>query len=271
MSLEYRVDHRGHVELQAPRKRPRCCFYLSLVLALLLLALGWLIFNGYLLPSGSVGSLRAFTLHGQLTEQKRLLAEREEDIVQLESQVAAAQRERQIQESANKKLRRKLLLAEGELAEASQRLVLYEDILTPSEETPQGLQVRHLGLQERTLDEDGNPLEGGRFYQYHLVLAHVRGGDAVVSGRFAIKLTGKLDGKEHELALAEMSEAVEPQPELKFSLKYYQSIEGTLALPPGFAPEKVIVVLTPEGNSNATVTESYDWNSFKLSQKSTAS
>ncbi len=272
MSLEYRIDHRGVVELQAPGKKCRCCLYLWLLLLVLLGGLAWFFLNNALLV-GEVGSgsWPAVSFSSRASEQ-HLLEKQKSELIRLEGQAKAAQRAQQIQEVANEELRRKLLLLEGDLVEAKQRLLLYEAILTPREDAPRGLQIQHFGLKVRQLDDEGHTLEAGRFYQYHLVLAHLRGGEAVVSGHFDIRLTGKLNGKDKAFALAELTRAREDEQTERFSLKYYLSLEGTLELPEFFIPEKITVILQPDKNSGAEkITKTYDWNSFKLSQKSIAS
>jgi hypothetical protein len=272
MSLEYRVDHRGVVQLQVARQRSFCWPALILLLLLFVLAGVWLYFSGYLTPVDSGGSLQALSLRGKMNEQVRLLEKQSSQILQLESQTAAAVRSREVQESANEVLRRKLVLAESELAEARQHLSLYEEILSPKDMEP-GLHVQHFAVKQRVIDGEGNKLEHDRYYQYHLVLANLHG-DGVVAGRFMLELAGALNGKDVVLKLSDVlvNATDDKQPVDRFSLKYYQSIEGNLELPPAFVPKQVTVSLHPESIAGSgKVTKTYAWDAFNLSKKSTAS
>ena len=274
MSLEYRIDNRGVVQVQATRKRSFCWPAFVLLLLLLALAATWLYFSGYLTPANAAGGgLQAISLRGKMNEQERLLKEQKEQIIRLESQSATAIRARQVQETAYDELRSKLSLAEAALAEAKQRLLLYDDILSPQDLEP-GLHIQHFAVRPRLLDAAGKKLAEGRYYQYHLVLANVRGGDTAVSGHFEVRLSGQQAGKDVVLKLKDLNTTgADGQAGLdRFSLKYYQSIEGYLELPTDFVPAKVEVTLNPvSGENTGKVTRVFEWESFKMSAKSTAS
>ncbi len=46
---------------------------------------------------------------------------------------------------------------------------------------------------------------------------------------------------------------------LDFSFRYFQNLEADLVLPEGFAPQRVIVKLTPKGKAVKAVEESFAW------------
>ncbi len=267
MSLEYKIDHRGVAQLQTGQKRGYCWPVLLTLLILLLLASIWLFFSGYLTPAGATGGLQALSLRGKMDEQARMLDRQSEQILQLESQAAAAIRSRDVEVSANEVLRRKLSVAETDLAEARGRLLLYEDILSPKA-LDQGLNITHFAIKARVIDEEGNKLEPDRYYQYHLVLANVRGGETVASGQFELTLSGQQDNKPVTLKLDQLSSGATGNTRKAssntFSLKYYQSIEGQIELPKSFIPVQAVVVLHPAAEGSLAVTKTYDWASFRL-------
>ncbi|TXH67488.1 MAG: hypothetical protein E6Q83_17000 [Thiothrix sp.] len=271
MSLEYRIDHRGVVQLQATRQRNWCWPLLGLLLLLLLVMAAWLYVSGYLTPIDSTRGTQALSLRGKMNEQERLLAEQQQQILQLETQAASAIRSEQVQATANAALRRKLELAETELVDAKDNLLLYEEILSPKD-VETGLSVRYFGLKPRLVDREGNRLPHERFYQYQLVLSNVRGNEAGVVGQYYLEIKGLKAGERMNLQLDSLllKSTEQNQDVNRFSLKYYQRFEGIIELPPEFIPEQVIVTLRPEPGANS-VTKTYDWQSFNLSKKSAAS
>lgn len=271
MSLEYRIDHRGVVQVQAARQRNVCWPLLVGLLLLLLVVMAWLYVSGYLTPVDSTNGMQAFSLRGKMNEQARLLAEQQHQIIKLESQAASAMRSEQVQATANAELRRKLELAETELANAKDNLLLYEDILSPKD-IEAGLSIRYLGLKPRLVDLEGNKLPHERFYQYQLVLSNVRGSEFGVAGQYHLEIKGLKAGTRVNLPLDSLrvKSTGQNQDVNRFSLKYYQRFEGIIELPPEFVPEQVTVTLRPEAGANP-VTKSYAWQAFNLSKKSAVS
>lgn len=271
MSLEYRIDHRGVVQLQAARQRNFCWPLLAVLLLLLLLIAAWLYISGYLTPVDSTTGTQAVSLRGKMNEQTRLLEEQKQQIIKLESQAASATRSEQVQTTANEELRRRLAALETELAEAKDNMLLYEGILSPKS-VESGLTIRHFGLKPRAVDAKGNKLPHDQFYQYQLVLSNVRGSDAGIAGQYNVEIKGLKAASKVNLQLTDMlmKSTEQNQDVNRFSLKYYQRFEGTIELPPDFIPEQVLVTLRPDSGANP-VTKSYDWQSFNLSKKSAAS
>ncbi len=274
MSLEYRFDHRGNVELQDAHKRSYCwVYFLLFILAQAGLGI-WLYFNGYLTPVDAGDNAQVISLGSKLNGQEQQLKLKSDEIVRLESQFISARRSEKIQQTANDALREQLGAAETALAESRERLLLYEEILSP-QSSERGLSVRHLTIQQLMIDEDGKKLAHDRFYQYHLILTNIRGGDddSLASGQFDLKLTGRQDTKNVTLTLSDImvktGQEKEVQAASQFSLKYYQGLEGKIELPEYFVPEQVIVELKPAAKSGGKrVKKQYDWDTFKLANQS---
>lgn len=271
MSLEYRIDHRGVVQLHAARQRNLCWPLLVFLVLFLFIITIWLYVSGYLTPADATNSTQALSLRGKMNEQARQLEEQKQQIIKLQSQAASATRSEQVQATANEELRRKLELAETELANAKDNLLLYEEILSPKD-LGSGLAIRHFGLKPRLIDTEGNKLAHDRFYQYQLVLANVRGSDAGVAGRYNLEIKGLKANAQVNLQLDKLRvKSIEQNQDVnRFSLKYYQRFEGIIELPPEFFPEQLTISLLPDSGANP-VTKSYDWQSFNLSKKSAVS
>lgn len=227
MSLEYIFENRGTVQVRPScgGKRNFCWYILGGAGLLLLVLLVWLFFSGYLTSADSSG-VHALTLRGKMDEQEKLIEKQAASIRNLEDQLA-----------------------------------LYEEILSP-EGLEEGLNIQHFSVKERLIDSDGNKVNGGHLYQYHLVMANIRGGDASVKGSFSITVTGKQDGKEVTVTQKDVT----PKDEktlTDFDVKHYQSLEGSLLFPKDFVPVSVKVRVSPEsGDAPDRLTKSYNWASF---------
>jgi hypothetical protein len=96
-------------------------------------------------------------------------------------------------------------------------------------------------------------------YSMHLVLAQAIGTDQRVSGFVELQVDGTRDGESLSLSLADMGRPSGKR-RLDFSFRYFQNLETDLILPEGFAPARVSVKLTPQGNSAKPVEKSFDWS-----------
>lgn len=264
MSLEYRFENRGTVQVRptGSDKRGPCWYILASTVLLGLIVAAWLFFSGYLTPVGSDGA-PAMSLRGKLDEQEKLLEKQAATLHDLEEQLASARREQQVQVVANEELDKKLSVATTELATARENLVLYEGILSPSG-LDQGLHIQHFGIRKRLVDTEGNKTDGQQeLYRYHLVLAHIRGGDVTLEGSYTINLTGKQDGKTVTVTQKDLTPPHE-EPVTTFAVKHYQSLEGNLQLPKDFKPESVKIKVSPaSGEAPERLAKSYDWETFK--------
>lgn len=262
MSLEYRFENRGTVQVRPTGSDKRSpCWYILIASVLLLLALlAWQFFSGYLTTADSTG-VQALTLRGKMNEQEKLIAKQANTISELESQLATAKRDKEVQVVANDELSRKVTAAEADLAVQRDKLALYEEILSPEGLEP-GVHLQHFGVKERLVDNDGKKLNGQHLFRYHLVLANIRNGDTSVKGTLSIVISGKQDGKAASVPHKDVTPAGETAV-TTFDVKHYQSLEGNWLFPKGFVPETVKVKVTlASGETPERLSKSYDWSSF---------
>ncbi|HRJ54169.1 MAG TPA: hypothetical protein PLE99_15530 [Candidatus Thiothrix moscowensis] len=265
MSLEYKFENRGTVQVRptGSDKRSPCWYMLGAVLLLLLLLAAWMFVSGYLTPASSTG-IHAMTLRGKMNEQEKLISKQTDSIRDLEEQLASARREHQVQVVANEELGKKFAVVEADLSTEREKLMLYEGILSPTG-LDQGLHIQHFGIRQRLVDAQGKKVEQG-FYQYHLVLAQIRGGDTVLDGNYTITVSGKQDGKSVTVTQTDVTPSGE-KAQTAFSVKHYQSLEGNLLFPKDFTPESVkLKVILAAGDSPERLTKSYDWATFSKSR-----
>ena len=267
MSLEYKFDHRGTVQVRpiGSDKRSPCWYILATLLILMLIAGIGLFFSGYLTPVDSSGA-HAITLRGKMDEQERLIEQHVATIKQMEEQLASVKREKQVQDAANTELNKKLAAVSADLAAEREKLVLYDGILSP-DGLEGGLHIQHFAIKLRLVDQDGKKTDS--LYQYHLVLANIKGADSTLDGTFTITISGKQDGKGVTVTQADVTPNGE-KALTHFAVKHYQSLEGNFLFPKNFTPESVKLRVSPAtGDTPERLTKSYDWATFHDSNAST--
>jgi len=100
----------------------------------------------------------------------------------------------------------------------------------------------------------------GASYNVRLVLAQTLRSNRVINGFVEMRVEGTRNGEPLSLSLAQMARRDErPRKRLDFSFRYFQGIRADLVLPDGFAPDRVIVRLTPRGKAAKAVEETFDW------------
>jgi len=97
-------------------------------------------------------------------------------------------------------------------------------------------------------------------FNVRLVLAQTLRSNRTINGFVEMRVEGVRDGEPVSLNLAQMSGQEQLSNRLDFSFRYFQGIRTVLVLPDGFAPQRVIVKLTPKGRAAKAVEETFDWD-----------
>lgn len=237
----YRVRHHD----------PRKARLVALVSVALLVLAGWGLYRlGF--------SMSGFVEESAL-EQRQILEDRidflEDQNAALTRQVANLQRGELIEREAADDVTATLHALESELLLLREELSFYKSIVSPSAMEP-GLHVQSFELE---------PGEGSGEYLYKLVLTQVRGNSRVARGKVDIEVSGLLEGRLQRLRLGQLTD--QEQDMLKFSFKYFQSVEGVIVLPAGFEPSRVAVRLKPDSKRLDAVEREYEWDSALVGDK----
>ena len=177
-------------------------------------------------------------LTGKLTTDNKLLRER----------VAILERSSQIDQQAAQDVKADLGQLEMELQAAREEVEFYRGIVAPGD-VQSGLRIHRFSL------EGGS---GAGEYHYDLVLTQLKHNDSLVTGVVDWKIAGLMLGEPGELALAGVTNPAVKH--LKFRFRYFQELAGTIRLPDGFEPEKVILNVVPEGKGKPpSVKQTFDW------------
>ncbi len=238
------------MQLPAPGEKSRCLMTLLSTLLIAGLVVFGLYKNDYWIFTDDIQGRK-------LSAGSIELAELQEKFNGLKKELIALSRENSIQQATNKALNREMLEVEEELTTARKNQLLYDDILS-ADNLNKGLHVRHFDIRKR---ESGI----GRRYHYTVILSQVRGEKKILKGQYVIRITGKEAGKNKSYSHRELA-ADGVEAERKFSLKYYQSLEGDIVLPEGFSPDKVTLWIIPKDKKYSTKRKAYQWEPL-ISQK----
>ena len=211
-------------------------------LVVLLVGGGWGLYELGYLASGFDQSRTA----ERLNDYQERVAYLEQQNQQLTQQFAQLERSQGIDSEATTQLSSALTAMEAEMLELREELAFYRSIVSPSK-MESGLHVQSFQLERGEAEGE---------YHYKLVLTLVRGNNRVARGGVEMTVSGTAQGEPRTLTLAELDPGTK---ELKFSFKYFQSIEGTLTLPAGFEPSKVALKVEASDRRLDDIETSYEW------------
>lgn len=182
-----------------------------------------------------IGGAPASPDTGSLREQHATLQAEHERALQrierLNQKVTTLQRSEQVERDASRTLQETLAERDGELASLRNDVAFFERLVGASAQR-QPLAVHSLSFE---------PLGDGG-WRYHLTLTQTLKKAAISKGNFTLQVEGSLDGSLQTLEWGDLLQNPEA-PAQTFSFKYFQQIEGSIALPTNFLPHRVRVLL----------------------------
>lgn len=177
------------------------------------------------------------------------LASMKERMERLQAREAVLEREADVLRQANRLLREQETARQAEFDTLQSELDFYRRLAgTGGAQT--GLDVYRAELLATA---------SGRVFQFVLTLTQNIRRASIISGRARIDVEGTLDDRPVTLYWAELSDGAAAEPAFRF--KYFQQLEGYLALPEGFTPNRLVVTLEAKGQKNP-VQRSYGWRTL---------
>jgi multidrug efflux pump subunit AcrA (membrane-fusion protein) len=211
----------------------------TVVVGAILIFLTWQLASTPVPPS--VGDLRDDLefLSGELATMK-------ERLERLRARQAVLEREADVLRQANRLLREEETARQAEFDALQSELDFYRRLAgTGGAQT--GLEVYRAELLATGSD---------RVFQFVLTLTQNIRRASIISGRARIDVEGTLDDRPVTLYWAQLSDGATAEPAFRF--KYFQQLEGYLALPEGFMPNRLVVTLETKGQ-RSPVQRSYGW------------
>lgn len=225
------------------RPRQRVLFTLFLVLGVAISAVGGWAYGYY---------KTMLTQQTELADQSELRAEL--DSLQLENadlrrQIAILDRSSVMDQQANAEVQGTITALRERVAQLEEDIVFYRQVV--AEET------EDTGLVIGQLDIDATAVPGR--YRYKLVMRQQDAdGDTFLVGHVNVNLVGLQGDEQVILALRDISEA-EDELDIRLRFKYFQNIEGELALPEGFQPDRIQIAAVATEPVSKTISEDFGW------------
>ena len=244
----FRHSRHPRVRVPVPRIRQPSRYRGFRVLAgvvALLGGLGYTAFSAYEFGTREAGFDRAQAraLRGALKEK---LAEVEAERDELQQQVATLARTVQIDQEAVRQVRASLVELQNERLELREEVAFVSSLLSDGK-TKAGLRVRNFVLE---------PLENPREYRFRFTLSKFPQTDEAVSAKLSLSVTGSMAGEEEMLDLEKIVLGDSPA---KLEFKQIMQVEGALALPEAFVPERINLVISPGDEGVLGLEETIAW------------
>ncbi|NTS78392.1 hypothetical protein HR060_16185 [Catenovulum sp. SM1970] len=196
-------------------------FYTGVLGILVLVAVGFL---GFFIAN----KLQTLTEQDYQTAQ-RVLADREQNLFELNQQLNFLRVELEVEKVANQKIQQSLNELTKENTELKKELAFFQNVMAP-EKYAEGIMVEEF---------DVIPTSSANRFRYRVVLVQTRKEKRFAKGNIQIQLYGQQQDKVTRYDMKDLE--LDKKANFKFSFKYFQVIEGEFEIDPVFKPERVQV------------------------------
>lgn len=192
------------------------------------------------------------TQQGEQAEKRELSAQltdlRQENEA-LKRQIAILDRSSAVDQQTGAELQETLTALRQRVAQLEEDVLFYRQVV--EEETEEtGLVIGQLDI-DATRSPDR--------YRYKLVMRQQDAdGDTYLTGHVNFNLVGQLQDQRVILPLRDLSE-FEDELDIRLRFKYFQNIEGELALPEGFQPDRIQIAAVATEPVSKRINEDFGW------------
>lgn len=186
-----------------------------------------------------------------VADRARLGALREEaerENARLREQLEILERSGQVDKQAYAEVQGHLRELQEQVGALREEVEFYRGVLK-SAGTTSGLGLQGVKIERRA--------DAERF-GYRMVLTNLDETDGYAKGSLAVLVEGTDNGREERLDLS--GRLVPGSDPLAFEFRHFARLRGEFILPAGFEPERLVVQLQQEGQSQAAVEKTYDWS-----------
>ena len=216
----------------------------------------WLLLTGVAVSAaGGWGYAYYTTVLAQQGEQaeKRELSAQLTDLRQeneaLKRQIAILDRSSAVDQQTGAELQETLTALRQRVAQLEEDVLFYRQVVE-EEADETGLVIGQLDI-DATRSPDR--------YRYKLVMRQQDAdGDTYLTGHVNFNLVGQLQDQQVVLPLRDLSE-FEDELDIRLRFKYFQSIEGELALPEGFQPDRIQIAAVATEPVSKRINEDFGW------------
>ncbi|MCL1635579.1 hypothetical protein M2650_13200 [Luteimonas sp. SX5] len=165
---------------------------------------------------------------------------------QAQQQLATLQMSDRISRQANRELQQTLAEREEEIAGLRADVAFYERLVGATGQR-KGLNVHEILMRR---DNDGS-------WRYTATLTQNINRGAVTKGDLTLSVEGTRDGKLVRLDWGQLLQKPQAPPQ-RFEFRYFQRLEGSVLLPQGFVPGRVIARVRADGGGSAE--QAFAWD-----------
>ena len=189
---------------------------------------------------------------GEQAEKRELSAQltdlRQENEA-LRRQIAILDRSSAVDQQTGAELQETLTALRQRVAQLEEDVLFYRQVVE-EEADETGLVIGQLDI-DATRSPDR--------YRYKLVMRQQDAdGDTYLTGHVNINLVGQLQDQQVILPLRDLSE-FEDELDIRLRFKYFQNIEGELALPEGFQPDRIQIAAVATEPVSKRINEDFGW------------
>ena len=167
----------------------------------------------------------------------------------LSRQVAILDRSSVVDQRATAEVQATIRNLREQLAQLQQDVVFYRQVVS-SETVDTGLIVGQMNIYGTS--------DPGRF-RYKLVMRQQDAdGDSYLRGHVNVNLVGRRGDEQMIFALRDISDE-QDQLDIRLRFKYFQTIEGELALPAGFEPERIQIAAVATEPVGKSIDQYFSW------------
>ncbi|MDD9891512.1 MAG: hypothetical protein OXU66_15475 [Gammaproteobacteria bacterium] len=182
-------------------------------------------------------------------EMEQELASVKEENSDLNRQIAILDRSSVMDQRANEEVQQTISGLRDRVAQLEQDIVYYRGVV--SEE----IEDTGLIISQLDIDGTGNP----DIYRYKLVVRQRDAdGDTYLLGHVNVNLVGRQGDEVVIIPLRDISEE-QDELDIRLRFRYFQNIEGELALPEGFIPERVQIAAVETEPLEKTLDQDFSW------------
>ena len=167
----------------------------------------------------------------------------------LSRQVAILDRSSMVDQRATAEVQATIRNLREQLAQLQQDVVFYRQVVS-SDTVDTGLIVGQMNIYGTS--------DPGRF-RYKLVMRQQDAdGDSYLRGHVNVNLVGRRGDEQMIFALRDISDE-QDQLDIRLGFKYFQTIEGELALPTGFEPERIQIAAVATEPVGKSIDQYFSW------------
>ncbi len=163
----------------------------------------------------------------------------------LRQQVATLKRSDEISRAANQELQSSLSERDEEVSALRADVAFYERLVGASGQR-RGLSVHSVKMEPNT---------NGTWHFVATLIQNLNRGK-ISQGGLSLQIEGAKAGKLQTLQWSDLLQKPEP-PAQPFEFRYFQKVEGSVMLPPGFTPHRVRVFLRSD---DTTIQQAFPWS-----------